>query len=216
VYEDLLRLLQAAGIRAPVANQAQPQAAAPSAHAPGAAGAFMSHDGLQGSELPEPDDTPGEEFHGAELHDVKTAGHPHDRMEERTPFPRAHVDQLQKTVDLMGLSPGAYHLPLRDAHGQLKGFAQFKGVKGRKTPVLATVLGPEMRPGGRDIEHLLKASSLSLATVVPGPQGSLTPRGPAYAPNTLSTEEAVRQAFGSAAAMPTNTMEISPTPGPGL
>ncbi len=207
MYEDLLRLLQAAGITV---------GSSPSAEAPGASGAFQCHDGLQGSELPDQDDTPGEEFHGAELHDVKQAGHPHDRMEERTPFPRARVDELQKTVDIMGLQPGAYHLPLRDAHGQLKGFAQFKGVKGRKTPVLATVLGPEMRPGGKDIEHLLKASNLQLTTTVPGPQGSLAQPGNAYVPNALSTEEAIRQAFGSAAAMPDSTMEISPTPGPGL
>jgi hypothetical protein len=38
------------------------------------------------------------------------------------------------------------------------GYAQFKGVPNRRAPVLATILGPEMTPGGANIEDMLKLS----------------------------------------------------------
>lgn len=93
------------------------------------------------------------------IYGVKMAFHAHDRMEERTPFHRSHVDVLQRAVDSMGLDPGSYHLPLRGKDGGVLGYAQFKGVPNRKTPVLATVLGPKMKPGGSNIEEMLKLSA---------------------------------------------------------
>lgn len=92
-----------------------------------------------------------EPFHG-----VKTAWHAHDRMEERTPFHRSHVDHLQRSIDTLQLSPGVYHLPLRNKDGSIAGFAQFKPVPNRKYPVLATILGPEMTPGGVNLDLMLK------------------------------------------------------------
>lgn len=86
---------------------------------------------------------------------VKSAAHPHDRMEERTPFHRSHVDFLQRAVDTLALTGEAYHLPLRDKSGNVVGYAQFKRVPNRSTPVLATVLDPTMKPGGENVEARL-------------------------------------------------------------
>lgn len=86
----------------------------------------------------------------------KLAAHAHDRMVERAGMPRGHVDRLQRLVDSLALDPGTYHLPIRH-EGRLVGYAQFKAVPNRAGPVLATVLGPEMHPGGYDLEPVLQA-----------------------------------------------------------
>lgn len=86
----------------------------------------------------------------------KLAAHAHDRIEERTSFHRSHVDLIQRAVDTLGLEHGTYHLPLRHQDGRVLGYAQFKSVPNRKYPVLATVLGPEMSPGGVNIEDRIK------------------------------------------------------------
>jgi len=101
---------------------------------------------------------------GASLYTVKQAWHAHDRMEERTSFHRDTVDDIQKAVDLMGLKPGSYHLPLRDKNGNIAGYAVFKGVPDRKTPVLSTVFHRYARPPGQDIEAMLKSSAAFVAT----------------------------------------------------
>lgn len=94
---------------------------------------------------------------GAGIHALmKHAGHAADRMDERTGFHPSNVQKIQKLVDLMGLAPATYHLPLRDEGGGVGGYAVFKGVKNRKNPVLATVLAKDMRPPGEDIEHMFK------------------------------------------------------------
>lgn len=90
------------------------------------------------------------------VYTVKSSDHPAQRMDERTGFHPSNVRQVQRLVDMIGLSPGNYHLPLRDESGGVGGYAVFKGVKDRKTPVLATVYGKDMRPPGQDIESLLK------------------------------------------------------------
>lgn len=104
-----------------------------------------------------------EEFDAAErrkhakgVYTVKRAAHPHDRIEERTMFHREAVNQIQQAVDLMGLRPGSYHLPLRDKAGNVAGYAVFKGVKNRRSPVLSTVYAKDMRPPGTDIEFMLR------------------------------------------------------------
>jgi len=97
---------------------------------------------------------------------VKDAAHPHDRMEERTPFHRDGVDELQRVVDQIGLPPGVYHIPLRGKGGEVLGYAQFKGVPNRASPVLATILAPYMRPGGTDLSALTKRAAVSPATNV--------------------------------------------------
>lgn len=91
---------------------------------------------------------------------VKGAAHAHDRMEERTPFARDNVRPLQQAVDTLGLPPGSYHVPLRGRDGSVLGYAQFKGVPDRASPVLATILGPQMRPGGVNLETLVKSGAL--------------------------------------------------------
>jgi len=83
---------------------------------------------------------------------VKDAAHPHDRIEERTNLHRNNIEPIQKAVDYLGLEPGSYHVPLRGKNGDILGYAQFKSVKNRKGPVLATVLGPNMTPGGDNLE----------------------------------------------------------------
>lgn len=93
-----------------------------------------------------------------QLHAVKSAAHAHDRMEERTPFPRAYVDKLQKTVDLLPLKGESYYIPLKK-DGLVHGYAQFKRVPNRNGPVLATVLAPHMTPSGENIEHFLKQAA---------------------------------------------------------
>lgn len=86
---------------------------------------------------------------------VKKGSHATERMEERTYFHPSNVRQIQRVVDKLGLKPGDYHLPLRDQSGGVGGYAVFKGVSRRKSPVLATVLAKDMRPKGQDIEVLL-------------------------------------------------------------
>lgn len=87
---------------------------------------------------------------------VKLAFHAHDRMEERTPFHRSHADHIQLAVDTLKLKGEAYHLPLRDKDGKVLGYAQFKRVPDRDTPVLSTVLGPKMKPRGENVEPKLR------------------------------------------------------------
>lgn len=98
------------------------------------------------------------------LHGVKNAAHAHDRMEERTPFHRSYATQLQLVADSLALGEGRYHIPLRNRDGSIAGYAQFKSVPNRATPVLATVLGPEMRPSGENIEGRLKWGSYQEVT----------------------------------------------------
>lgn len=93
------------------------------------------------------------------FHAVKLSAHAHDRMEERTPFHRSYVNQLQLAADMLPLNGEAYHLPLRAKDGTVAGYAQFKRVPNRNKPVLATVLAPHMTPGGENIESMLKHGS---------------------------------------------------------
>ena len=114
---------------------------------------------------------------------VKGASHAEDRIEERTPLPRATIRPLQAAVDKMGLSPGSYHLPLRDKGGEIVGYAQFKAVPNRDRPVLATVLGRYMSPRGENIERMMKTSSQPETNVSPRAEGlfstdQLDPRRP--------------------------------------
>ena len=105
------------------------------------------------------------------FHAVKQAWHAHDRMEERTPFHRSYVDQLQLAADMLPLEGSHYHLPLRAKDGTVAGWAQFKRVPNRKKPVLATVLAPHMRPGGQNIEEMLKQGSSPETNTNPGSAG---------------------------------------------
>lgn len=115
----------------------------------------------------------------------KIGAHPHDRMSERTEFHPSHVDMIQRAVDTLGLPKGSYHLPLRKQDGSVAGYAQFKGVPNRKAPVLATILGPAMRPGGRDIEAMLKLGRFVERDEMKAPVGPLARPGrqetPSYA-----------------------------------
>lgn len=86
----------------------------------------------------------------------KLGAHAHERMKERTAFHPSHVDMIQRAVDTLELPKERYHLPLRHQDGSIAGYAQFKGVENRKTPVLATILGPAMTPSGPNIEGLIK------------------------------------------------------------
>ena len=114
---------------------------------------------------------------------VKGASHAEDRIEERTPLSRSRIRPLQAAVDKMGLSPGSYHLPLRDKDGEIVGYAQFKAVPNRDRPVLATVLHKYMSPGGQNIEKMMKTSSQPETNVSPRAEGlfstdQLDPRRP--------------------------------------
>jgi hypothetical protein len=83
---------------------------------------------------------------------LKTAAHPHDRIEERTPFHRSVADYVQAAVDSKQLTPGKYYLPLRNKDNSVSGYAQFRSVSNRQYPVLVTVLGPMMVPSGENLE----------------------------------------------------------------
>jgi hypothetical protein len=83
---------------------------------------------------------------------LKTAAHPHDRIEERTPFHRSVADYVQAAVDSKQLTPGKYYLPLRNKDNSVSGYAQFRSVSNRQYPVLVTVLGPTMLPSGENLE----------------------------------------------------------------
>lgn len=89
---------------------------------------------------------------------MKSGGHAHDRLAERTTLPPEAADRAQRAVDLLGLPPGSYHLPMRDGRGNLRGYAVFKGVPDRQGPVLATVYGVNMPPPGRNVEELIHRS----------------------------------------------------------
>jgi hypothetical protein len=102
---------------------------------------------------------------------VKGASHAEDRMEERTDLSRDNVRPIQRAVDKLNLSPGSYHLPLRGKDGSVLGYAQFKAVPNRKGPVLATVLSRHMRPGGENIETLVKHGSQPQTNVTPRAEG---------------------------------------------
>ena len=58
-------------------------------------------------------------------------------MVERTPFPRSHVDELQRSVDALGLDPGTYHLPLRHRDETLAGVASIVAQRIRVVAALA-------------------------------------------------------------------------------
>jgi hypothetical protein len=100
----------------------------------------------------------GLEINGS--YQVKDATHAEDRLAERiTALPSSLLPALQQQVDTLKLPPGNYHVPLRDRKGTALGWAAFKGVPGRKHPVLATVLAKHMTPRGENIEARLKAAS---------------------------------------------------------
>jgi hypothetical protein len=103
----------------------------------------------------------------------KSAAHAHDRMQERTDLHPSYVDLVQRAVDTLSLPKGSYHLPLRNQDGSVHGYAQFKGVPNRKAPVLATILGPKMRPGGQDIEAMIKLNHFVEADEMRAPVGKL-------------------------------------------
>lgn len=91
------------------------------------------------------------------VYTVKTpGGHPAQRMNQRTEFHPKNVAKIQTLVNLMGLTPGSYHLPLRDRAGNVGGYAVFKAVSKVNHPVLSTVFSKDMRPPGQDIEAMLK------------------------------------------------------------
>lgn len=91
---------------------------------------------------------------------AKFAAHAHDRMRERTPLSPRLVNVLQRNADQLNLQGQTFHIPLRVDGGRLVGYAQFRPVPDRPKPVLVTVLGPQMRPRGADIEHMLKSGQM--------------------------------------------------------
>lgn len=107
----------------------------------------------------------------------KEAAHAHERMRERTDLHTSHVDLIQRAVDTLGLPKGSYHLPLRRRDGEVIGYAQFKGVPNRRAPVLATILGPAMKPGGQDIEAMIKLNRFVEADPMKTLVGPLTRPG---------------------------------------
>ena len=90
---------------------------------------------------------------------AKFASHAHDRMKERTDLHPSFVGVLQRAADTLDLPEGSYHIPLRTKDGTVFGYAQFKSVKNRPKPVLATILGGTMKPGGRDLSEMLSKAA---------------------------------------------------------
>lgn len=94
----------------------------------------------------------------------KLARHATDRLKERTKLPEGVISQLDREATRLspelGLRhPGHFYLPIKDKHGAHAGFAAFKVVNEGTKPklVLATILGPEMKPKGVSLSHLMAA-----------------------------------------------------------
>ena len=80
---------------------------------------------------------------------IKLAGHPEDRLRERTSLPLEALDPVRQGVRHASLPHGSHHVRLPDGS-----FAVLKDVsqRGRQPRhVLATVLGPDMNPPGYDV-----------------------------------------------------------------
>jgi hypothetical protein len=207
-----IRVIEGAGVANP-----HRRALVPSRPEEGALDAATIVDAVEnpvgGLPIPMPEGGPYVVKNGAArlFHAVKRAWHAHDRMEERTPFHRSHVDYVQHAVDTLNLPGDAYHLPLRAKDGGVAGYAQFKRVPNRKGPVLATVLAPYMKPSGQNIESMLKQGSepetnADVSTSNKFTTDHIDPRPPESRawnrvhrhPNQETAAYALRQAFNNA------------------
>lgn len=85
--------------------------------------------------------------------------HAAERLEERTTLHPDTVPLLEAEADRVSgqLLPGKYYLPLNDAVGNRTGYAAFKTVPSYPSHklVLATILGPNMKPKGESLSHLM-------------------------------------------------------------
>lgn len=82
---------------------------------------------------------------------IKLALHALDRLRERTRLPDEAVKHLQAYTRDANVPAGFYYLPIQNDDGTHAGYAAFKTVETNNNPrklVLATVLGPHMRPKG--------------------------------------------------------------------
>lgn len=82
---------------------------------------------------------------------IKLALHALDRLRERTRLPDEAVKHLQAYTRDADVPAGFYYLPIQNDDGTHAGYAAFKTVETNNNPrklVLATVLGPHMRPKG--------------------------------------------------------------------
>lgn len=81
----------------------------------------------------------------------KLALHALDRLRERTRLPDEAVKHLQAYTRDADVPEGFYYLPIQNEDGTHAGYAAFKTVETNSNPnklVLATILGPHMRPKG--------------------------------------------------------------------
>lgn len=89
----------------------------------------------------------------------KIALHADDRLRERAPEVDPQVlEDLRDKLKVIRLPRGRYYTKLKTRKGSHAGYAAIKTVPTRKgpIPVLATVLGPEMMPGGRLLDDKLE------------------------------------------------------------
>jgi 8-oxo-dGTP pyrophosphatase MutT (NUDIX family) len=93
----------------------------------------------------------------------KLAGHPEDRLRQRTSLPKSYPNRLRKAIKGLDLPRGVVHAKMPDGS-----FAVFKDAGGKKR--LATFLSKTMNPPGRDVTMRVK-SRLKTASVEPSPDG---------------------------------------------
>lgn len=82
---------------------------------------------------------------------IKLALHALDRLRERTRLPDDAIKHLQAQAHGAAVPAGFYYLPIQNDDGTHAGYAAFKTVETNSNPnklVLATILGPHMRPKG--------------------------------------------------------------------
>lgn len=90
---------------------------------------------------------------------VKHADHVQDRRAERTPSIPAPVIETLRSDALKVDHPaeGNHYTPLKDAHGNLIGYAVFRTIGGKLR--LMTILSKEMTPKGSSLGHVLQAKT---------------------------------------------------------
>ena len=90
------------------------------------------------------------------LPQVKLGAHAEDRLTERTNLDPSIIKSLRKDIQKAPIPYGSHHVELEDGS-----FAVLKDVsrKGKKRHVVATVLGPDMKPPGVNIARSMKQST---------------------------------------------------------
>lgn len=109
---------------------------------------------------------------------LKVAGHPEDRLRERTGLPVRVLDPIRKGLKRANLPAGTHHVRLQDGS-----FAVLKDVgskRGQPRHVVATVLSGSMSPPGYDVTYDVMDVDPDDVTVINLSEGPKAKRSSAY------------------------------------